>query len=167
MHILKSRISRLKLPCFAPKYSEKLEKGREIAESTINDGQSAQLLNVDNMRLSQSYEELKFDQREAFRVGVMFMLMINSILLIIAATYLGYQGALESIWILFLSMIIAPTICSCIGIKLFAHLINHNIHLCQCCVDTANMGKRLKQSMGSPKLSISLKVTDSESVSVE
>eukprot|EP01084_Bolivina_argentea_P032799 60714_1 len=145
MFFMFSRISRLKLPCFPPKYSERIEKEREIIESSLqNNGHNENLLlnNVNNVNdANASFIDLKFDKREAFKLGVVFMLMINMTLLIIATTYLGFKGALESIWILFISMIIAPTICSILGIYLFAYITNNNIHLCSCCVDQRNSRK--------------------------
>merc|ERR1712228_955625 len=52
----------------------------------------------------------------------------------------AFKGALESIWILFLSMIVAPTICSIITIYIFAYVIGGNIHLCKFCVNKKNVG---------------------------
>eukprot|EP00484_Ammonia_sp_Unknown_P029103 CAMPEP_0197049460 /NCGR_PEP_ID=MMETSP1384-20130603/24591_1 /TAXON_ID=29189 /ORGANISM="Ammonia sp." /LENGTH=333 /DNA_ID=CAMNT_0042481737 /DNA_START=470 /DNA_END=1472 /DNA_ORIENTATION=+ len=183
MFFMFSRISRLKLPCFAPKYSEKLEKGRERHEASLLQQQhgasEAILLSSPNSSSSVS----RFDKREAFKVGIVFMLLINMTLLIIAASFLGYQGALESIWILFVSMIVVPVVCSVIAIYTFAYFVDRGIHLCRCCVNTSNAKRSMRNSntngysnnnnhhqMSSTsasinKLSISLKKTDSASSS--
>lgn len=162
MYYIHSRISRLKLPCFPPKYAERVEKEREIHESSLLQGSSDPMLNANSSPLSHSFMNLKFDKKEAFKVGVVFMLIINLTLLIIASSFLAYKGALESIWILFLSMIIAPTLCSIIGIYLFGYIIDNNIHLCKCCVDKRNIRKKSNIHSSINKLSISLKVTDTE-----
>lgn len=152
------------MPCFAPKDLDRLEKEREIHESSIIQGNNDQhLLNGQSSELSHSFVDMRFDKKEAFKVGVVFMLMINITLLIIASTFLGIKGALESIWILFLSMIIAPTICSIIGIYFFGYIIDNNVHLCKCCVDHRNLRKNRSQNGSSiNKLSIALKVTESD-----
>merc|ERR1712228_395539 len=131
MFFMFSRISRLKLPCFATKYAAKIEKERENAE--LNELPLRENISTDALNR-------KFDKKEAFKVGVAFMLIINMTLLIIASTFLAYKGALESIWILFLSMIVAPTICSIITIYIFAYVIDGNIHLCKFCVNKKNVG---------------------------
>merc|ERR1712204_141153 len=82
----------------------------------------------------------KFDKKEAIKVGLVFMLIINTILLIIAASFLAYKTALESIYILFLSMLVAPSACSIVTVYLFAYVIDRNIHLCSCCVSKRRNG---------------------------
>ena len=154
-----SRISRLKLPCFAPKYAAKIEKERENAE--LHELQLHQDISSDLSRA----QDRKFDKNEAFKVGVAFMLIINVTLLIIASTFLALKGALESIWILFLSMIVAPTICSVITIYVFAHVIDSNMHLCQFCVgkkDIANETDFEKMQGPINKLSIHLRTSRSQ-----
>eukprot|EP00483_Globobulimina_turgida_P006764 UN06775 len=143
MFFMFSRISRLKLPCFAPKYNQRLDKEREKIESSAHyDVINPMLdLHVQSDNFNVSYIDLVFDKKEAFKVGVVFILMINMSLLVIATTFLGIKGAMESIWILFLSMIIAPTLCSIIGIYFFSFVIDRNLHLCTCCVDHRNSRK--------------------------
>ena len=94
-------------------------------------------------------------------MGVVFMLMINSCLLLIAAAFLVLQGALHSIWILFLSMIVVPVLCSLCCIKLFALLIDRHVDICRyamCCgrESSAERRKAKRQRQSAQKLSIPL-----------
>merc|ERR1712087_1088226 len=149
-----SRISRLKLPCFAPKYAEKIDAARVKNERRISENsqspRSQQPLHrplhvqsdADEIEADQSLQRIvaaQFDKKEALKVGVLFMLIINSVLLLIATAFLVYQGALHSIWILFLSMIVGPTLCSLCWIWLWGYLIDHHVDICRylvcCCRD--------------------------------
>eukprot|EP00485_Elphidium_margaritaceum_P015966 CAMPEP_0202727414 /NCGR_PEP_ID=MMETSP1385-20130828/185109_1 /ASSEMBLY_ACC=CAM_ASM_000861 /TAXON_ID=933848 /ORGANISM="Elphidium margaritaceum" /LENGTH=378 /DNA_ID=CAMNT_0049393653 /DNA_START=292 /DNA_END=1428 /DNA_ORIENTATION=- len=155
MFFMFSRISRLKLPCFAPKYGRKLEQRRQKHEANLLLLQgSANLDNnnnecdVSNTPLTQSGRGLSecaitFDKREAVRIGIFFMFMINTVLLVIAASFLAYQGSLNSIWILFISMIVVPLICAVIAIYTFAYFIDRGIHICPCCLDRKRLQKQL------------------------
>jgi len=135
MFFMFSRISRLKLPCFAPKYTQKIDRMRREHEISLS---SSKVRNA-NADLDESLNasahgavSVSFNKAEAFKVGVVFMLMVNLSLLVIAGGFLGYQGALESVWILFLSMIVAPFTCSVLAIYAFAHIIDRRVHLCGC-----------------------------------
>ena len=156
-----SRISRLKLPCFAPKYVEKLDAARQKNERRISKSKThpeAQSVNAllrsndsveDALRIEQKILD-HFDRKEAFKVGVVFMLIINSVLLVIATVFLVYQGALHSIWILLLSMIVVPVLCSLGCISLFGYLIDRQIDICRyacCCGRDSNSSKKLSISL--------------------
>eukprot|EP01083_Nonionella_stella_P153390 492819_1 len=135
MFFMFSRISRLKLPCFRPKYTDTIEKERVRLESK-HAIHSAPMLEMSDEEMN-----AKFDKKEAFKVGIVFMLMINVSLLVIATSYLCYKGAIHSIWILFLSMLVVPTICSVITIYAFAYFVDRGIHVCPCCVDRKNLNR--------------------------
>jgi len=148
MFFMFSRISRLKLPCFAPKYAEKIDKARVKNERRISRNSSKQKEGVPlsqpldplqiqhsspDLELSTSSLKAPFDQSEALKVGVVFMLIINSVLLVIACGFLAVQGALDSIWVLLLSMIVVPVACSLVMIRIFASLIDGHVDICRWC----------------------------------
>ena len=145
---------------------EKLDAARQKNERRISKSKSHpehQLLNAsmvghdsvaDALRMDERALEQPFDDGEACKVGVVFMLMINSVLLLIATVFLVYQGRLDSIWILLLSMIVVPVLCSLCCIWLFGYLINHQVDVCRyacCCGRDAK-----RKALTSKKLSISL-----------
>eukprot|EP00483_Globobulimina_turgida_P008839 UN08857 len=71
MFLMFSRISRLKLPCFAPKYNQRLEKERDIIASGHHYSDAVDALNPmldeQSNNLNVSYTNLVFDKKEAFK----------------------------------------------------------------------------------------------------
>lgn len=77
--------------------------------------------------------EVKFDKTHAFKVGIIFMLIINMTLLVVALVYLLFKGAGNSVWFLILSMIGVPFVCGFIAIQMFDYIINRSTNVFGCC----------------------------------
>eukprot|EP01083_Nonionella_stella_P009398 27110_1 len=140
VYFMYSRICRLKLPkyCLRPKYSDTIDRERAKMESFSASNSAYK----ESMLEETSDEEIytKLDKKEAFKVGIVFMVILNGILAVAAITYLCYWNAMQSIWILFLSMIVVPAICALVTISIFGYVVDKDIHVCCCCVNKNNLG---------------------------
>ena len=99
----------------------------------------------------------KFDVREAIKVGIIYTLMINLTLLVIAVIYLVIKNG-KNVWILGLTMVLAPLLIAGIGIMVFQFLVDgkHNIFFCCCRTSSYN-------PMYDPELSLARSHQHSES----
>ena len=89
-----------------------------------------------NKKHKQTYKQkkivTKFDMPEAIRVGIVYTLMINTTLLAFAIAYLVMQSG-HYIWLLGITMLLAPLTIAAIGILLFRYIIDNRKNLCFCC----------------------------------
>eukprot|EP01084_Bolivina_argentea_P283846 486247_1 len=89
-----------------------------------------------------------FNKKEAYKIGVVFMVIFNGILFVLSIVFLlllGGKDAYESILVLFISIIIVPISCSIGVIYLLQYIIENNKNIC--CLCCGNSDKESKHDL--------------------